>query len=360
MALAAGLTVRPAPSNLDAAAERAHKAGARGPLEHIGSGITAEVFVDQKNLAYKVPRSIPAALTIAEEAEWLRVASQVPFVRDHVARFVRFDPATGVLVRENVQGLQQSRMPRKRPAERMTLWKLHEEIGRLVRPYGLGRPEFKEESYRLVRGRGWVLFDAGFSILFGRKLLERVPHVSPEGFEGSELAFAISHEMDEGDIPAHLARRALVTLARRSASARDYVLENHPELLDPLLGIARAAQTTLFGPALESPRAPAGGTWKEPTSVPLGLLDRFSPRTMSHLRRRLSGQERLDMVREILRPGRPWPSQLDPMEIAVSRKGGARLMDGNHRLIVAREVGLSTVPVAFLIVPYRDDRFILP
>jgi ParB-like chromosome segregation protein Spo0J len=48
------------------------------------------------------------------------------------------------------------------------------------------------------------------------------------------------------------------------------------------------------------------------------------------------------------------------MEIAVSRKGGARLMDGNHRLIVAREVGLSTVPVAFLIVPYRDDRFILP
>lgn len=214
----------------DDARALAIRAGAKEPLEHLGAGATGEVFVDAKNLAYKVPRSSGSALTIAEEAEWLRVASQVPFVRDHVARFHHYDRETGVLVRENVQGLYRSGAPWKRPQDRLDTWGLHKEIERLMRPYGLGRPEYKEESYRLVRGRGWVLFDAGFSLLYGRKLIALVPKVSRDGFDGWDTASAIVQESGK-TIPRPIATRALRNLAARSTSAREYLQSNWPEYL---------------------------------------------------------------------------------------------------------------------------------
>lgn len=214
----------------DDARALAIRAGAKEPLEHLGTGATGEVFADARGLAYKVPRSAPSALTIAEEAEWLRVASQVPFVRDHVARFHHYDRETGVLVRENVQGLHRSEVPWRRPASRLDTWNLHKEIERLMRPYGLGRPEYKEESYRLVRGRGWVLFDAGFSLLYGRKLIAYISKVSRYGPEGWDTAFAIVQEIDK-TIPRPIAVRALRNLAARSTSAREYLQHNWPEYL---------------------------------------------------------------------------------------------------------------------------------
>ena len=89
-------------------------------------------------------------------------------------------------------------------------------------PYGFGPPEFKEESYRLVRGRGWVCFDAGFAIATGRKLLAQAETVPPHGWAGSDLAYAINMESGR-TIPPEIARRALVKIARRSQSARAYL-----------------------------------------------------------------------------------------------------------------------------------------
>lgn len=213
-----------APLGAEQLEQLARAAGAKAPLEHLGTGMTAEVFVDARGEAYKVPRSAEAALTIAEEAKWLEVASQVPFVKDHVARFVRFDPATGVLVREAVLGQHGGLVMSSGVKGRLDRWDLHREISRLMKPYGFGQPEYKAESYVRVRGRGWVLFDAGFALRFGHKLLELVPRVdrSPESREGGDLAFAIVQESGR-TIPAPIAAKALARLRAVSPSAREYL-----------------------------------------------------------------------------------------------------------------------------------------
>lgn len=200
----------------------ARASGAKGRLTHLGTGMTAEVFVDARGHAYKVPRSPEGALTIAEEAEWLKVASQVPFVKDHVARFLRFDPTTGVLVREAALG--RSGMAMSGGKGRLDRWELHQEISRLMHPYGFGRPEYKPESYVMVRGRGWVLFDAGFALRFGRRLIELVPKIGPdpESRAGGDLAFAIVQESGS-TIPEPIAARALARLRSVSPSARQYL-----------------------------------------------------------------------------------------------------------------------------------------
>jgi hypothetical protein len=86
------------------------EAGAVPPLEYLGIGMTGVVFRDREGLAYKVPRP-GAEDSIADEADWLRTASQVPYVRDHVVRFVRLAP-NGVLVREAVEGKRRGAMPK--------------------------------------------------------------------------------------------------------------------------------------------------------------------------------------------------------------------------------------------------------
>lgn len=123
--------------------------------------------------------------------------------------------------------------------------------------------------------------------------------------------------------------------------------------------IAMSAPRALIGPTLESPAAPQGGSWKSPIMVPLAALQRFCPRAVRHIRLRRSGEERIEyLIRALSRDPLRWPASIPPLEVALAPDGSARLMDGNHRLIAARQLVLPGVPVAFLLVPARDDRFV--
>lgn len=119
---------------------------------------------------------------------------------------------------------------------------------------------------------------------------------------------------------------------------------------DELLSIALSAPRSVVGPQTDSPRAGARESWTRIVPVPLRLLASIPARATRHLQRRVSGEERLDSLRMM----RVHP----PIEIAVAPDGRVRLMDGNHRLIVARERGAAAVDVAFLLTPKSDDRYV--
>lgn len=116
-----------------------------------------------------------------------------------------------------------------------------------------------------------------------------------------------------------------------------------------LLRAAMSAPPSILGPALDSPRAGAGQQWKHAVSVSVGALAGMRVRSLPHMARGVTGSERLASLRRL--------RVLPPIEIAIAPDGKMRLLDGNHRLIVARERGDESIRVAFLMVPKSDDRF---
>ncbi len=152
------------------AADRARAAGAVGVLDLQGIGMTAWVFCDEQGVAFKVARNMTPSNVemLAREAEWLRVANAVPGVKMHVARFYRWHPEVGVIVRECVRQRDRSTMRRRK--QDGDLWDLHRSIERSMLPYGFTAPELKADSYVFTRDRGYVLVDAGFVHKTGSRL----------------------------------------------------------------------------------------------------------------------------------------------------------------------------------------------
>ena len=143
------------------------------PLRYIGIGMTGVVFCDARGRGFKAARctDVTSRRFLDEEAAWLEVASTVPGVREHVARFVRYYPRHGILERECVHG---SSVAYRRKDNR---WEIHQRIRQAMAPYGFGAPEFKEDSYIHSRGRGWILVDASMPILMGARLVAHAVRV---------------------------------------------------------------------------------------------------------------------------------------------------------------------------------------
>lgn len=186
---------------------RALAAGAHPPLTYIGAGMTGVVFCDRRNIAYKVARATTHPIYLSQlstESEWLYAANRVPWVRDHVARLGRFHPGPVVIERECVAGKTGTW------GQTGKLHDLHREIERLMLPYGWTSPEFKEDSYVIVRGRGPVLVDASMPLRVGRRLVEYALDVLAgrrPWFDDrpQDLAFYIRREAQQGTIPPQVA-----------------------------------------------------------------------------------------------------------------------------------------------------------
>ena len=196
---------------LDDAALRAVEAGAVGDLTYQGAGATGVVLCDEQGRAYKVARRGREA-SVAEEAEWLRKAEQVPGVREHVARNARYDKKSDVLERECVPGaIGTSRQTSK-------LFKLHKQIRSTMSPYGWLSPEFKEDSYVMARGRGPVLVDASSALRVGSELVKYAQDVlagrRPQTERLEDIAFAVRQERG-GSIPEGVADKLLAKLRAR-------------------------------------------------------------------------------------------------------------------------------------------------
>ena len=198
---------------LDDAAERAVAAGAVGGLEYQGAGATGIVFCDEQGTAFKVARPGPYREdSVSQEAEWMLKATQVPGVREHVARGVRYDRKHKVLIRECVRGDVGT------PRQTSKLYDLHKDIRSGMSRYGWLAPEFKEDSYVLARGRGPVLVDASSAVRVGGELVRYAQDVlagrraQTERLE--DIAFAIRHERG-GSIPERVADALLAKLRAR-------------------------------------------------------------------------------------------------------------------------------------------------
>src|SRR6266849_864649 len=97
--------------------ERALHAGAKPPLEYVGSGMFGIVFCDQEGHAWEVMRLEPAESStigvererlfqlenVADEYEWLRDAARTPIAKN-VAEVYAIHPDELVLERECVEG----------------------------------------------------------------------------------------------------------------------------------------------------------------------------------------------------------------------------------------------------------------
>ncbi|HSX23324.1 MAG TPA: hypothetical protein VLE97_11175 [Gaiellaceae bacterium] len=198
-------------AELDEAADRAVAAGALGDLEYQGAGATGIVFCDERQTAFKVARRGREA-AVAEEAEWLSRASQVPGVREHVAQGARYDGKHDVLVRECVRGSSGT------ARQTSKLFDLHKDIRKGMSTYGWLSPEFKEDSYVIARGRGPVLVDASSAIRVGGELVRYAQDVlagrRPETERLEDIAWAIRQERG-GSIPAAVADKLLAKLRAR-------------------------------------------------------------------------------------------------------------------------------------------------
>ncbi|MCJ7598224.1 MAG: hypothetical protein MUO41_06300 [Methyloceanibacter sp.] len=81
-----------------------------------------------------------------------------------------------------------------------------------------------------------------------------------------------------------------------------------------------------------------GSYWTIEVDVPL--------RELAVLRPVLQSKARLRSVTAARKAGKPLP----PLELGVYRDGSAWIVDGNHRLIDARQAGLASIPVTFTFV----------
>ena len=198
---------------LDDAADRAVAAGAVGDLEYQGAGATGIVFCDERGTAYKVARPGPSREdSVAQEAEWMSKAAQVPGVREHVVRNARYDRKHKVLIRECVRG----KVGTSRDTSK--LFDMHKDIRKAMTPYGWLSPEFKEDSYVVARGRGSVLVDASSALRVGGELVRYAQDVlagrRPQTERLEDIAFTIRHERG-GSIPERVADTLLAKLRAR-------------------------------------------------------------------------------------------------------------------------------------------------
>jgi hypothetical protein len=154
------------------AADRALRAGARAPLRYLGAGANGIVFCDARKRGYKVARSRETFASLADEAEWLSVASADPTLRNHVAKFRAWHPTLGVIERECVQAQDREKVRTWGLDDKR--WNLHRMIGRVMRQYGWSAPEYKDDSYIVTRDRGLVLVDAGYVLRLGSRLAREV------------------------------------------------------------------------------------------------------------------------------------------------------------------------------------------
>ena len=204
-------TLRVLGEELDEAAVRAVRSGAIGDLTYQGAGATGIVFCDERKTAYKVARQ-GREESVVEEAEWLTRAAQVPGAREHVARNPRYDKKHHVLVRECVPG------PVGTSRHTSKLFDVHQGIRTAMTPYGWLSPEFKEDSYVMVRGRGPVLVDASSALRVGKELVRYTQDVlaarRPQTERLEDIAFAIRQERG-GSIPTAVADKLLAKLRER-------------------------------------------------------------------------------------------------------------------------------------------------
>ncbi len=204
------------PGRIADAALRARRAGAKPPLEFMGIGAQGVVVCDDR-YAYK------AGGSLANEAAWLKTANDLPEVRPHVARLIRWDKKNGVIVRECVQGL-----PGGWSAE-AKVDRLYEKIRPHMRRAGWSLPERKADSVVFdSRGRGKIV-DAGFAFRVGERLLDHVERELRSGkriptIELSTWAFEIRHDISDAEsarptlsMDTLRARRVLEKLYKRGA-----------------------------------------------------------------------------------------------------------------------------------------------
>ena len=161
----------------------------RGALTFMGAGMVGVVFCDESGRAYKVGRhlGVPTLRALHEESAWLADASRTPWVKDHVARFLAFDPENLVIARKCATG----RMPSESRA-----FALHQEIQRRMLPDWRG-VEFKRDSY--VED---VLVDAGFPLRAGQNLLRYVRgvltgRIDPLGESLEDMAYSLRMEIGQ-------------------------------------------------------------------------------------------------------------------------------------------------------------------
>lgn len=194
---------------------RAISAGAVPPLSYMGAGMTSVVFCDANGRGWKVARRPNASLrrSLLEEAEWLADAGQVPYVQDHVTKIHAFHKAEIAIERECVKG-------RTGGWGSSGIRQVHDEISARMEPFGWSAPEFKEDSYVLSPGRGWVLVDASMPRRFGPKLIQKVTDLltgrddTDSGYERpSDYAFAVRIEMQNGTIDKDVGEQLLSRLA---------------------------------------------------------------------------------------------------------------------------------------------------
>lgn len=155
------------------AAERALKAGASPQFEYIGMGMTGIVFCDDDR-AYKVARTKKSPRVIqllAEEAEWLATASNIPEVRKHVAVLIDWDRKHGVIVRECVRG-------------RSGTWgastkvnKIFDDVSPFMLAAGWTMPELKEDSVVFDASGAGKIVDASLPSRISNRLLQYIESV---------------------------------------------------------------------------------------------------------------------------------------------------------------------------------------
>lgn len=152
--------------------------------------MTGVVFCTQGR-AYKVARGEHNRHVFGEEADFLRDASTVPWVRERIAPLERFDERNLVLVKECLE-------PVGRTSE-SKLFDLHREMERRMLPHGWTAPEFKADSYVTTR-EGPKLVDAGFAHRVGENLLRYTRDIMArrrqpgEHERPSDMAFSIRME----------------------------------------------------------------------------------------------------------------------------------------------------------------------
>ena len=200
-----------------AAAARAGAAGADGQLEFIGMGMEGIVFCDAADRAYKVGRHLTADRPpqLADEAAFLKKAGQIPAIKQHVAKFYRYDHANDVIVRECVHPKGTRRGGRNMPSD-TDARDMADRIDRIMRPYGFTGPERKRDSFVHVSGRGLVLVDGGFALKRGHELVKEALDVvngrqAVPRTKAQDLVWALEAERGTG-VPAKVANPLIARL----------------------------------------------------------------------------------------------------------------------------------------------------